>query len=126
MVNSQIQDYKAKAVLSMSKGEQLILLYEEAIKNLRFACIMLKKDDMTNFFKCTTKAKDVFAYLSSILDKNYEISKDLASLYAFFNTELIKAEKERSCEPIEPLIPIVEDLKDTWKQADKQLHQNRQ
>ena len=46
MVNSQIQDYKAKAILSMSKGEQLILLYEEAIKNLRFACIMLKKDDM--------------------------------------------------------------------------------
>ena len=80
MVNSQIQDYKAKAVLSMSKGEQLILLYEEAIKNLRFACIMLKKDDMTNFFKCTTKAKDVFAYLSSILDNPSKLDAEIRSI----------------------------------------------
>ena len=125
MSYSKIQDYKAQSVSSMSKGEQLVLLYDEALKNLRFSGIMLKNNDMANFFKCTRKAKDVFSYLSSILNHDYEISANLDSLYDFFRSELVRAENEKSFEPLEPLIPMVEDLKSAWIEADKQMHNRR-
>ena len=86
---------------------------------------MLKNNDMANFFKCTRKAKDVFSYLSSILNHDYEISANLDSLYDFFRSELVRAENEKSFEPLEPLIPMVEDLKSAWIEADKQMHNRR-
>lgn len=122
---SQIQDYKAQAVSSMSKGEQLILLYEEALKNLKYSCVMLEKKNYDTFFKCTKKSKDVFTYLLSILNFNYELSNNLFDLYNFFNKEIIRAEVEKNSEPIESIIPMVSELKDAWVQADKELHKNK-
>ena len=122
---SQIQDYKAQAVSSMSKGEQLVLLYEEALKNLKYSCVMLEKENYDTFFKCTKKSKDVFTYLLSILNFNYELSNNLFDLYNFFNKEIIRAEVEKNSEPIESIIPMVSELKDALVQADKELHKNK-
>ena len=122
---SQIQDYKAQAVSSMSKGEQLVLLYEEALKNLKYSCVMLEKENYDTFFKCKKKSKDVFTYLLSILNFNYELSNNLFDLYNFFNKEIIRAEVEKNSEPIESIIPMVSELKDAWIQADKELHKNK-
>lgn len=125
MEYSQIQDYKAQAVSSMSKGEQLVLLYDEALKNLRYSCVMLEKENLDTFFKCTKKCKDVFTYLLSILNFNYELSDNLFQLYTYFNEQIIHAEVEKNSEPIKTIIPMVSELKDAWVQADKELHKNK-
>jgi flagellar protein FliS len=53
------------------------------------------------------------------LDDKYQISKDLADMYMFFNTEIIKASSSKSSAYIEQILPIVKDLRNTWAEADK-------
>ena len=63
--------------------------------------------------------------MNEVLKMPEYYSKNLDSLYDFFRSELVRAENEKSFEPLEPLIPMVEDLKSAWIEADKQIHNRR-
>lgn len=119
MAYSAVQQYKEQAIQSMTGGELLILLYDEVIKNLNFAKLMLEQKNYATFEKCTEKSKNIIRYLINILDRRIEISKNLYQMYFFFNQEIIRAEIKREAGIIEPLIPLVEDLRQTWVEANR-------
>ncbi|MFY9198350.1 MAG: flagellar export chaperone FliS [Acutalibacteraceae bacterium] len=119
MAYSSIQNYKEQAIKTMTSGELLILLIEEAQKNLRAAGLMLDNGDTNNFSNCLHKSKDIFFYLGNILDMNYEVSQDLYSIYEFIGNEIMKAEYKKDKKIIEEVLPIVDDLRVTWIEANK-------
>ncbi len=119
MVQSQVQSYKEQAIKSMTSGELLILLLDEAVKNLRVAVMVFENGDISTFSTCATKSKDIFFYLSNILDMQYELSSELQEIYGFIMQEIVKAEVKKDKEPIEEIIPLVEDLRATWIEANK-------
>lgn len=106
----------------MTRGELLITVFDEALKNLNFAVMMLKEQNYPTFEKCVEKSKGIFNYLSSVLDRNYEVSEQLYQLYSFIGQEIIRAEIKREEGILEPLIPLVEDMRQTWIEADKRTH----
>ncbi|MCY1713053.1 flagellar export chaperone FliS [Caproiciproducens galactitolivorans] len=120
-----IMQYKEQSINTMSKGEQLITLFNEALKNLHYGSMMLKDKNYETAEKCTDKCKRIFSYLSSILDWNYSISKDLYDLYYFFNQQIIKAEVKRDPSCLDELVPLVENMRDTWAEAEKLCHMKK-
>lgn len=125
MPYNQILHYKEQAITTMSKGEQLVALYNEALKNLHYGSQMLKEENYETAQKCTEKSKRIFNYLSSILDDKYEISGQLYQLYYFINQEIIRAEIKRDASALDGIIPLVEELTDTWIQAEKLTHMHK-
>lgn len=123
--SNAILRYKQQAVSTMSRGEQLIALYREALKNLRYGSQMMKDKNYPVAEKCTQKSKDIFNYLSSVLNRQYDVSKDLYELYSFINRQIISAEVRRDSVPLDEVIPLVESLTDTWLQAEKLSHMNK-
>lgn len=119
MAYSPVQQYKEQAIKSMTNGELLLLLYDEAIKNLKVSIMLLEKGDDENFANCLQKAKDIFFYLNNICDTQYEISKDLKDLYQFLNNQLVTAEFKKDKKYVEDILPIVKDLRDTWTEANR-------
>jgi flagellar protein FliS len=109
----------------MSQGEQLITLFDEALKNLHYGSMMMKNENYVTSLKCTVKCSNIFTYLSSVLDEKQSISDNLNQLYTFFNQQIAKAEASRNPELLEELVPLVQDLRDTWVQADKLSHMNK-
>lgn len=122
MPNNPIMQYKQQSVNTMSRGEQLVLLFDEALKNIRYGAVLMKKGDYAVAVKCTEKCRNIFSYLSSVLDRKYPISEDLYQMYYFFNQELVRAETRRDPALLDALLPLVEDLRGTWAQAEKQSH----
>ncbi|WP_312693456.1 flagellar export chaperone FliS [Caproiciproducens sp.] len=120
-----IMQYKQQSINTMSKGEQLITLLNEALKNLHYGSIMLKDKNYATAQKCTEKSKKIFSYLSSVLDWNYEVTNDLYQLYYFFNQQIIKAEVKRDAAVLDELVPLVEKMRDTWEEAEKLSHMNK-
>ncbi|MCL1982331.1 MAG: flagellar export chaperone FliS [Clostridiales bacterium] len=114
-----LQEYKEQAVNMMTPGEMLILLYDEIVKRLKKAEMLAKNSDFANFENEIKRAQDVVAYLNNALDRRIEISKNLAQLYSFFNYQMARITAGRNLHLIDELIPLVEDLRDTYKQADK-------
>lgn len=122
MPYSAVEQYKTQTINSMTNGELLILLFDEVIKNLKIACMMLEERNYATSEKCTQKAKDIFNYLSVILDRQYPLSQELYQMYSFFNQKIISAEIKQDSETLKEITPLIEDMRETWAEANRLTH----
>ncbi|HHV31945.1 flagellar export chaperone FliS [Caproiciproducens sp. LBM24188] len=122
MQNNPIMQYKEQVINTMTKGEQLVLLFDEILKNLHYGSMMMKDGNYPTSQKCTEKCKEIFRYLSSILDMSNSISGNLYDLYYFANQQIIRAEVKRDPSLLDDLAPLVQDMRDTWAEAERLTH----
>ena len=113
------QQYKTQSINTMTKAEMLILLYDELIKRLTRAEMALKNQNFTAFDEAVTGCKEIVDYLASTLDKKYDISKELSKMYEYFQFELARLSAGRKVEVIAEIKPLIIELRDTFKEADK-------
>jgi flagellar protein FliS len=113
------EQYKQTSVNTMTKGELLLCLFDEAIKKLNQAKILMNNSDFEQSKVLLEKCKEIFIYLISTLDYKFEMSDELKEMYSFFNREISKSIASKQTKPIEEIIPLVRDYRDTWEQADK-------
>lgn len=113
------QQYKTQSINTMTKAEMLILLYDELIKRLTRAEMALKNQNFTAFDEAVTRCKEIVDYLARTLDKKYDISKELSRMYEYFQFELARLSAGRKTEIITELKPLIIELRDTFKEADK-------
>lgn len=118
MINGYAQ-YKAQSVNTMTQGELLILLYDEVSKRLLRAEMAIETQDWEVFEASVTRAKDIITHLIRGLDMQYEISTSLYRMYDFFLFKLAKLSAGRKVEDIEELKPLIKELRDTFKEADR-------
>ncbi len=120
--NRSILEYQRQSINTMSKGELLVRLFDEALKNIKYASILMKEKNDAAAKACTEKCIRIFNYLCVILDRNYEISGELYKIYSFLNEEIIKASVKRDASVLDGIIPLIQELHDTWSQANKLTH----
>lgn len=116
------QNYKEQSILTMTSGELLLVLYDECIKSLNFAVYYIdeeKKPEEAE--KLIKKTQRIIHYLDGILDFKYEISTNLHMLYDYFIRTLVKANVGKKSEVLKPLIPMIEELRNAFAQADKSI-----
>jgi flagellar protein FliS len=113
------EQYKKTSVNTMTKGELLLLLFDEAIKKLVQSKMLMDHNDFENAKLNLDKVKKIFFHLIATLDDSYPLSKELRDMYMFFNSEIIKASSFKSTKYIDEILPIIKDLRDTWEEADK-------
>lgn len=113
------QQYKKQSVDTMTKGELLILLYDEAIKRLFIAEKALKEDDMATFDAAIERVTQIVRYLIDSLDRKYEIATQLYRLYDYFMYMLWRLRASRKVEFISELREHFVELRDAFKEADR-------
>lgn len=111
--------YTELSGMTATPGELLIMLFNAEIKNIKKAIICIKNRDVVNSHNCLKKAQDIITELIVSLDETYQISKELKPLYLFIKRELIAANINKDMEKLEKLLPIVTELRDTWKEANR-------
>lgn len=119
MMNYGYQQYKTQSVETMTKGEMLILLYDEINKRLMRARTYFEKDDIDLFESDVQRAIDIVNYLTKSLDRKYPISKELYRLYDFITYEMTRLKSGRNLAIIDDITPLIKDLRDTFKEADR-------
>ncbi len=111
------QDYKAQSIMTMTQGEMLLLLYDELIKRLKMAKIALEKENYVLFDAAVERSRDIVQYLKDTLNFNYQISRELNSMYDFFLYEISRLSAGRKTEIVDELTPLVKELRDTFAEA---------
>lgn len=124
-MSNPFMQYKQQSINTMSSGELIIKLFEEAYKNLLRASMLYKENKPSDATVFTEKTKKIFNHLISILNFNVEISQNLYQLYMFFNQQIITAEVKQSAGPIDEILPLISDLKTTWGEAEKLVHMKK-
>ncbi len=123
MMSNGYQQYKDQSVNTMTKGEMLNLLYEEAIKRLKRAKLSFSKNELEAFDYEVGRVREIITYLATTLNRKYHISNNLAQLYEYMNFELSRAKAGRKQEPIDEVLSFMVELRDSFKEADKKCKQ---
>lgn len=119
MMNYGYQQYKAQSVETMTKGEMLILLYDEINKRLIRCKAYFENNEMALFEGDVQRAIDIVNYLTKSLDMKYPISNELYRLYDFIIFELSRVKSGRNLALIDDVLPLIKDLRDSFKEADR-------
>lgn len=113
------EQYKEQSINSMTKGEQLILLFDEIVKSLVKAEIAIKDENYELLEVSIQKASDIVRYLIDILDRSIPISQELYRMYDFFLYEFSRIKAGRNAAVIEEVKTMVMEMRDAFKEANK-------
>ena len=119
MYQNGYEQYKMQSVNTMTRGEMLLLLYDELIKRLIRAQIALEDKNYDLFDKSVQRSRDIVHYLNKTLNMEYQISYELRRMYEFFLFELSRLQAGRNSAVVEELKPLVAELRDAFKEASK-------
>ncbi len=120
-----LQNYKAQSLNTMTQGELLILLMDELVKRLMRGDIALEQRDYELFEASIQRCIDIVRYLDDTLDRRYEVSQGLHRLYDFFCYDLNRIMIGRNKRELDKLRPMITDLRDTFRIAEKTTSQGR-
>ena len=114
------QRYREDSLNTMTQGELLLLVYDELVKRLTQAELMLAKEQYPAFEAAVDKSLQIIRYLDNTLDRQYPISQNLSRLYDYFCYELSRVKTGRNSEELARVKAMAGELRDSFRQADKQ------
>jgi flagellar protein FliS len=107
-------------IVNANQNDLVIINYEMLIAELDDAIYKYEHEDSKGFAKNMHQATRVLRELSDNLDFQYEISKDLMSLYIFMNKKFIEASQKNSTQPLQSAKDVLNVLLLGWQQAAKE------
>lgn len=114
--SSAYKTYQDNSIMTASNGKLLLMLYEGAIKFLKFSKVSIDEKDMQKAHNYIVKTQDIITELMVTLNMDIEISKSLYSLYDYMKFRLIQANIKKDKEQIDEVIGMLTELKETWEQ----------
>lgn len=115
--------YQRTNISTASQGRLVVLLYEGAIKQLNSALSFIEIDgkikpgNIEKFGICIQKTQAIITELqvSLDMDKGGDISKNLMSLYVYFNEQLTDANITHNREKINFVLKMMGELAESWR-----------
>ena len=111
--------YKETQVKTANQGKLIIMLYQGAIKFLRFAKKSIKEHDINQANEALIRAQDIITELNTTLDeeKGGDIARNLSSLYVYMKRRLMQANLKKDTEIIDEVEDLLTGLLDSWKEV---------
>jgi flagellar secretion chaperone FliS len=119
------QAYQNNAVQTASPGELTLLLYNGCIKFIKLAKKAIEEKNMAEKNTNLIKAQDIVQELMVTLNMEYEISKNMMSMYDYIYRRLIEANVKNDLSILDEIEGYVTEFRDTWKQV-VQLNRQQQ
>ncbi len=120
--NQALSAYRETRVRTASQGSLIIMLYDEAIKQIGEA-IALNDDNFSKeparierFNNFILKSQEIITELMASLDLEAggEIAKNLLSLYTYFNQQLLEGNIEKNTTKLVFVRDMMEQLRAAW------------
>lgn len=113
------EKYRQQSVLAATPGELTLMLYEGCIKFLKLAKVNIEAKNLQDSHNNIEKANNIILELMSTLDMNYSISEQMLSQYVFIHQEINEVNMKKDAQRLIPVIGLVTEFRDVWKQAIK-------
>ncbi|MBN7573072.1 flagellar export chaperone FliS [Clostridium sp. 2-1] len=112
--------YKNNSVNYASKEQLLLMLTEGAVKFCKISRQAIVDKDIKKANEALIKTQDIFSELMVSLDTTVgDWAVQLFRVYAFIKEKLVEANIKKSLEIIDEILPLIEDINETWKEAYK-------
>lgn len=120
MITSPYEKYKNSSVQTSTPGHLVIMLYDGAIRFVKAGLDGITSNDYEKANVNLGKAQTIISELMSTLNRSYDISKNLYSLYEYMNYLLIQTNIKKKVESGEEVLGYLQELRETWITVTKQ------
>jgi Flagellin-specific chaperone FliS len=120
-----LQQYKTQSLETLTKGEIVVKLFEEASKQVSTAIFLTSRGEAVKAYNCIAKAQKVISALDKSLDRKFAISVELDQLYMFIHGQLSQAILNKDTDLLKRLLKMIDELKVTFRQAEKLARASR-
>ncbi|KEI90384.1 flagellar biosynthesis protein FliS [Clostridium botulinum B2 433] len=119
--------YKNNSVNFASKDQLLLMLVDGAVKFSKIARQSILNKDIVKAHENLVKTQDIFYELMATLDVNQAETwgQQLMSIYEFIVRRLGEANIKKDTKIMDEVIPLIEDIRDTWYEAEKLSKQTK-
>jgi flagellar protein FliS len=112
--------YKEARIRTAGQGQLIVMLYDEAIKQIDMALLALdaRTKKLDAIHNALTKAQAVITELMVSLDfdKGGEVAKNLFNLYMFFNRQLMEGNVQKDATPVKIVRNFLAQIRESWVQ----------
>ncbi|MDR3593981.1 flagellar export chaperone FliS [Clostridium sp.] len=110
--------YKNNAVNYASKEQLLLMLVEGAVKFCKIGRQAIIDKDIKKANDALIRTQDIFSELMISLDTSAgDWAVQLLRVYEFIKKRLIEANLTKNLEIVDEVLPLIEDINETWKEA---------
>jgi len=113
--------YKSNSINFASKDQLLLMLVDGAAKFSKIGRQAIIDRDVQKAHENIVKTQNIFFELMSTLDvaKGGEWAESLMKVYEFITRRLVDANIKKSEGIMNEIIPLIDDVRDTWNEAYK-------
>jgi len=125
--NNALSTYKETRIKTASQGQLIIMLYNEAVRQLDQALELLRLNDsgkkdpgkIEKIGKAVVKTQEIVSELMVSLDfeQGGDIATNLFSLYTWFNRELMQANIEQDARRLSAVREHINTLRTAWHEV---------
>ncbi|MFP4975361.1 flagellar export chaperone FliS [Paenibacillus sp. CN-4] len=119
MITSPYEKYRQSAVQTSTPAQLVVMLYDGAIRFIKAGLDGMEKRDNEKTNTNLGKAQTIVSELMSTLNHQYEVSKNLESLYEYTNFLLREANIRKDASKAEEAVGYLIELRETWVTAQK-------
>jgi flagellar protein FliS len=117
---NSVSAYRETSVRTASGGKIIVMLYDEAIRQLDSAIDGLDSGSrqFDRISNSILKAQDIITELMVSLDfeRGGDIAPKLFSLYQYFNDQLMQGNISKDPEPVRSVRSLMDELRGAWAQ----------
>lgn len=122
MINKGYDQYMRSKVMTASKEELTLMLYDGAIKFCNIAIMCIEKKDVEGAHTNIKKTEAILEEFMSTLDHKYPVAKDFQNVYEYLYNRLVQANLKKDPEILTEVLEHLRGMRDTWKEAMKAAH----
>lgn len=120
MYSNAYNVYKNNSVNHASKEQLLLMLVDGAVKFSKIARQAVLDNDVKKAHENLVKTQDIFTELMVSLEQSAgEWAVGLYKVYEFIKNRLFEANISKDIKIVEETIPLIEEVRDMWYEADK-------
>lgn len=113
------EKYKSNSVMTATRGELTLMLYDAALKFCNQAVEAIKGGDNSLGHTLIVKVETIIEELESTLNFDYEIAKNMFTMYDYIFRQLCIADGRKDIEILNEVSGLIREFRDTWKEAMK-------
>lgn len=114
--------YNDSKILTASKPELTLMLYEGAIKFCNIAILGIEQGDIEKAHVNIMKVQKIIEEFRATLDMKYPVAEDFDRVYVYLLRRLLEANIKKDKEILEEVNTHLRSMRDTWKEVMKKAH----
>ena len=112
-----INAYQKNAIMTASKAELTLMLYDGAIKFCNIALSGFENKDYEKINTNLKKAQAIITEFRGTLDRKYPVWEDFERVYDYIYRCLIDANIHKDEEKLQEALKYIREMRDTWKEV---------